>query len=80
MSVKELINKRGGFKGVITQILPRLKTELENNDLLALTQTVSEVKWYAERIGELDSLILDASLDNPEVVSISINITKHIQI
>ena len=66
---KELVNMRGGFKGVISQILPRFKTELENKDLSALKQTVSEIESYAERIKELDSQILDFSVENPEVAS-----------
>ena len=52
---KELVNMRGGFKGVISQILPRFKTELENKDLSTLK--LSEIESYAERIKELDSQI-----------------------
>ena len=66
---KELGHKRGGLKGVITQIIPRFKTELESKDLPALKQTVTEIESYAERIKELDIQILDSASENSDAAS-----------
>ena len=63
------MNKRGGLKGVITQILPRLKTEVESKNLPSVSQSLAEVELYAERIKELDSQILDQTAENAETAA-----------
>ena len=66
---KELINKRGGLRGVITQILPRLSSELENNDINSLKSSVDELEQYSSRIKELDEQIIKEIVEDSEAVS-----------
>ena len=66
---KELINKRGGLRGVITQILPRLSSEIENNDVQSLKTSVTELELFSSRIKALDDQIIELISGDTDAVS-----------
>ena len=66
---KSFTNKRGGLKGVVTQIIPRLKTELDSKNLDALKASVVQLEELVDRIKELDEEIAGHLVEDADAIS-----------
>ena len=66
---KATVNRRGGLKGVVTQIIPQLQLELDQKDLDALKASVLELETIVDKIKELDEKIVDELVENADAIS-----------